>query len=805
MAMENPWANPQLGRGVVVLPGQPGRDHWPRVRVDADTLQSPDEAIAMLYRHWVCREPVVVELAVSPETLKAPQTDSRPTHELGPDFAFQLEQLHFLVWANNVDATRPEGPVWWHDRVAARLGAEIDRIWCDGGPRDQVALSTLHRETMGLKQARPKPSREINLAQLTPSQREAVAHGAGAARVIAPAGSGKTRVLTRRLEYLLSVRGVEPEILTVVAYNVRARQELQQRTAHLGRLQIRTVHSLAYAILREHTNPKPITELEVRSLLKRLVPNKDQTLNQDYLGPYIEALGRARLALMEPEQVEDERLDVPHFAAVFEAYRRQLRNRNLVDYDEMIVSAIEAVCQDAALRKRWQQRCRHLLVDEFQDLTPAFVLLLRLLAAPGYQVFGVGDDDQVIYGYAGADPDFLVSFRDYFPQAAFYDLGVNFRCPTQVVDAARCLLSRNGVRVEKRIEAAPQAVPGGLMLTTVSSDQEAQSALAQVQNWLREGSEPRDIAILCRVNALLLPLKLGLFRLGIPHNSPLGPELLNRTGLRTALSYLQVAEGEFTAAELVETLKRPSRRLRRTRLDELRGNGWTLDRFLEVAQKWDDWEYDICYEYTQDMRRLSRTLKKKGPAAALRFVKSDLGLAEAMDSLDQSSGKSIGSPHGDDLDALLQAAVGLQSLNELEELLRAALASPDSEGVTLSSVHRVKGQEWPRVILYGVRRGVMPHRLSEDLEEERRVFHVGLTRCSREVVITTDTAQLSPFLEELRPEPQLEEGVAVSHGQFGGGVVVGFKAGKVIVEFKNGCRRKVQKKMLKIDVETLSK
>src|SRR5690606_35181700 len=189
-------------------------------------------------------------------------------------------------------------------------------------------------------------------------------------------------------------------------------------------------------------------------LLEPFVPRGARRLNTDPLAPYVEALSAVRLGLRSPEEVEDEREDVPGLADAFPAYRAELQRRGVIDFDEQVLLAIELLLRDGELRRAQQARHRHLLVDEFQDLTPAHVLLVRLLSAPTFDVFGVGDDDQVIYGHAGATPRFLTGYDASFPGATHHALEVNYRCPPAVVDAARRLLGRNRVRVPKTIRAA---------------------------------------------------------------------------------------------------------------------------------------------------------------------------------------------------------------------------------------------------------------------------------------------------------------------------------------------------------------
>ena len=228
--------------------------------------------------------------------------------------------------------------------------------------------------------------------------------------MIAPAGSGKTRVLTERLRHLVTECGVHPGTITALAYNNKAAAEMRERCADIdggAGLNIRTLNSLGFSICNEFGGGGHLRVLEesgVRDLLQRLIEIRRQS-NTDTVAPYIEALSAIRLGLTAPHLVEEDIPDAAGIAEGFDRYRAALREAGAVDFDEQIYQAIEILLTDPTARAAAQARCRFLLVDEFQDLNPAHLLLIRLLAAPSYDCFGVGDDDQVIYGYSGATPN----------------------------------------------------------------------------------------------------------------------------------------------------------------------------------------------------------------------------------------------------------------------------------------------------------------------------------------------------------------------------------------------------------------
>ncbi|MBX3170912.1 MAG: ATP-dependent helicase [Candidatus Eremiobacteraeota bacterium] len=731
-----------FGRGLVLLPGQtlpPGWEGVERVVV----RQPAPEVLEALSDHWLQRRPVVVELHLPISELRQPEICEEEPYRLEPDFEFARERLHFLVWANNYDGTKGE-PIWWHGRLAQRLGFSGE---VDGGPRCTLPMAVLHRESVELGSVRlSQPEAALDL-ELAPDQLQAVRHRGGAARVLAPAGSGKTRVLTQRLAYLLGC-GFEKERVTALAYNRRAALEMRQR---LPQAPVGTLHALGYALLRRDREVRVAEDREVRAILSRLV-KPPPLLNQDPLQPYLEGLQQVRLGLVEPQAVEESRDDVPGLAEAFPEYRQELRRRGLVDHDEQIYGALELLLRHPEARKQAQRSCTHLLVDEFQDLTPAFLLLVRLLCAPAYQVFGVGDDDQVIYGYAGATPDYLVHFQRYFHRSSAYILETNYRCPAPIVEAAGHLLGRNRLRVAKQIHAAQSE--GTLRLEMAPAAGCALRAVELVEAWLSE-HVASDLAVLARVNAVLMPVQLLLAQRGIPYSRSLDSHILQRTGLRSALAYLRLAlhPTRLVQADLADALRRPSRKLKRELLEKA-SRCRSLDELWKWGMQQEAWPASQIDEFVDDLRMLGRHLNRS-LSAFFQALRQQTDFLQALDQLDRSGLGLSGSSHRDDLLALEQCAAVYEGPPEdfvgwLEELLD---RPGEESGVRLSSVHRVKGQEWPCVVVYGVNGGLFPHRLSEDEEEERRILHVAITRARRHCVLLAEQSNLSPMLAEMQPPP----------------------------------------------------
>jgi DNA helicase-2/ATP-dependent DNA helicase PcrA len=763
----------RLGRGVIVAAGSEAPEPWraaERVTVDDDVLRDPAKVVEHLHDLWSRRDPFVIELATDADALRAPQTDARPPYALTPSFEFAREHLYFLARSNNYDARR--GPLVWGPTLeAARLGAKASRVadvvlpdgsdaWIDGGPRTDEVLRNgeviVHRAR--LDQGELTPDRQTAVvATLAPDQLAAVTHPGGPARIIAPAGSGKTRVLTERFRALVAGRRWEPASVCAVAYNVRAKAEMEHRLRDLGWAslrKVRTLHALGFDILRRSRGDHVVlSEGDVRRRVESLVPVRPRA-NTDVYAPYLEALAEVRLGLASPQAVEAQRDDVEGFAAMFDEFRTRLRADRAVDHDEQIYGALEVLLTDVDVRHEFQRECRHLLVDEFQDLTPAQLLMLRLVAAPAYDVFGVGDDDQVIYGYAGADPAFLVDYNAYFPGAAHLQLEVNYRCPADVVRAATNLLSHNHLRVPKAIRAAnAEHSEPAVSIRTVAAEELPAAAFAQVQRRLADGAEPRAIAVLSRVRASLLAVQLACREAGVPATTPIGPWVLDRTGMRTALAYLRLAsthaEGLLAGSDVAAAARRPSRGLRRETLETIgRRREWRLADLGRLASE----ASGRLDEFLADVAALAARVRAGATTAELlRFVRDTIGLGAALDTLDRG-GRGPEASHRDDLNALIAVAQHGRDLFEFEPWLRAALADQVAESddqVTLSTVHRVKGMEWAHVVVLGAHDGLMPHHLADDIEEERRIFHVALTRTSVTVDLVVERGVRTPFVDEM--------------------------------------------------------
>ncbi len=767
-----------LGRNAIVSPGQPAPPNWadaPRIVVEVPAATQAERLRDAAQQ----RRGMVFEIAAEHDrAIQEPFRSELALHVVGPRVRFNRELLQHLVYANSVDCRAGAGATWPVLQRALALGARLvsdgvgdiqlrdgTRAWLDGGPvRFSLAIdgvSVLHRVAVEHGSLRPPISNDSSAA-LAADQLAAVTHDGGAARIIAPAGSGKTRVLTERARHLVQQWQLPPSAITLIAFNKLAQEEIAARTTDLPGLQVRTLNAIALAIIngsspfaKQPQRLATIDEPEVRRLIGKLV-KFPRVRNADPVATWIEALSLTRLGLVDPDEVES-RYDgeVDGFADAFARYRETLASHGQVDFDEQIVRAIELLLRDPDARAAAQRSCRLLLVDEFQDLTPAHLLLVRLLAGPDAAVFGVGDDDQTIYGYNGADPTWLIDFGDLFPGAGAHPLEVNYRCPAGVVRAADTLLRHNRRRVPKTIRA--NQPDGDGFLVAPSTGDSVTITVQAVTTAIGAGSSARDIAVLTRVNSLQAPVQVALRAAGIATSGGVGSEFLERTAVRATLAWLRLARaaGEFSVADVGEALRRPTRSLH-PRIATWVCEQTSLSGLRRLAARITTERDAITVDqFAADIDRLQQLVKRGGTTESLlTALRDSLGLASSIAKLDAHRHGMNRTAQNDDLTALAQLAALQPDPVAFEQWLRTSLTSKSApDGVMLATVHRVKGQEWPFVIVHHADADQFPHRLADDVEEERRLFHVAITRTSRDVLVVPSDKP-SPFISDCSTGPR---------------------------------------------------
>ena len=602
---------------------------------------------------------------------------------------------------------------------------------------------------------------------LDASQAVAVRHGDGPMRVLAPAGSGKTRTIVSRIGRLVRA-GVPPSGILPLAFNRKAAGEMNMRleSKGLGGVHARTFHSLGYEIVRWGSGYLFDAELEL-SMTREIVGRAITAVHPDYtpeggthLDEGVRLLSDVKMTLCDPDRlILGSGGKALPFGPVFRKCLEIQADRRFMNYDDMVYFALNVLLDGRPARRAWQGKWTHVLVDEFQDLNASQLLLLRILSLPRNNLFVVGDDDQAIYGWRGGSVRGLIDFRLAYPSAASCILSTNYRSSERIVIHAGWLIARNRDRVPKTVMVREDAPRGEFRVQLgLGLREQADSAARWIGEEIHASSlRLSDIAVLFRYNALAFVVAVALDARGIPHDcGDAGPLFSSRAG-QDVMAWLRYILGRPEPGDIARILSRPKRRVP-----------------YAVAS---------CIREEADLSRLVRSQGAGGPLASdllqfeesctrLRSLVGSVGARDFLDALDISaefrsprrrSREPGRNPDEADETTCFEVIASLASgyptveafLDYAGDALRAPpVRAPEADprdAVVLSTVHRAKGNEYSHVVFFDVsrRRRLAP----EEVEEERRVAYVGLTRARNALLITANARRQSPFLRESALNP----------------------------------------------------
>ena len=599
------------------------------------------------------------------------------------------------------------------------------------------------------------------LAELDEDQRQAVGHGDGPLLVVAGAGSGKTRVLTYRIAWLLASGLARPHEVLAVTFTNKAAREMVERVERLlaGPLAggfVGTFHRFALQLLRNH--PREVG-LPARFAIadeddqRRLVDGvlKRLAIPTSQLSPRAarSRISAAKNALLGPrESAEAARSASERLAAeVYTAYQEQLHDSGAVDFDDMLLLAVRLLEREDGIRRGLAGRFRWLLVDEFQDTNRAQARLLTLLGGPKPNLTVVGDEDQSIYRWRGAELDNILRFEETYPGARVVTLGRNYRSAEPILTAAAGVIAHNAARRPKRLTSEVGA--GGPVIVYQAADEtdEARFVAAEIER--RRGAlELGEVAVLFRINAQSRPFEAELVRRAVPYVVVGGTRFWARAEIKDALAYLRLVAAPDDALAFRRAVNVPARGI----------GAATIEHLERAAEAWE-------VSLPEAARRMPEQLTARARLALERFVllveelRELAGRAPAGEVVEQLLERSglAAQYAGDDeedrdrranLDQLIAAAAeaadrGLDLTGFADEvaLLTDADARTSAQAVRLSTLHAAKGLEFDTVFLVGLEEGLLPLRREgaeevEDEEEERRLAYVGMTRAKRQLFLT---------------------------------------------------------------------
>ena len=634
------------------------------------------------------------------------------------------------------------------------------------------------------------------LQGLNPPQREAVVTTHGPVLILAGAGTGKTKVITHRMAHLIA-EGVPPRHILALTFTNKAAREMKERYQKLvegtrPKEEIRqlfagTFHSFCVQVLRQHIekldfkrNFTILDEGDQTSILKKILgpggKGADQELNRVKF-----LIGLAKNKGMRPQQTAG---SDALLARVFRRYQEELKSRNSVDFDDLLLLMVDLLDGFPEVRGELRAKHRFLMVDEYQDTNRLQFDIVRLLASEGHDVCVVGDDDQSIYSWRGAENSHIMEFSQRFPGGKTIKLEQNYRCTPRILAAANQVIANNARRHDKKLWA--DGLPGDpIRVMLAQNDEDEASWVAADILRAREEHNLRweDMALLYRANHMSRLFEMELRKLRIPYRIIGGQNFYERREVKDILAYLQVIANPDNDGALLRVVNLPARGVGTTTMEDMirrsreaGGSIWhLLQGDLSVS-------FPRAYPGLTSFRQVIRDYQGKFAmlgdwAATLKGLLKDIGYEDDLKR--SSKDPEEHASRSENVQGLVNALAEHQAreAGDLSSFIDTMLLDTsdkeedkkdDGYGVTLMTLHGAKGLEFTRVYLVGVEEGLLPHdrvKLEGNLEEERRLFYVGITRAKKWLTLTRchsrrrygkeEPRHPSSFLSEL-PEEGIE-------------------------------------------------
>lgn len=636
------------------------------------------------------------------------------------------------------------------------------------------------------------------MRELNPPQREAIKHIHSPLLVLAGAGSGKTRVITKKIAWMIQEAGINPKQIIAVTFTNKAAREMQARVSQLlqgkeGKgLTVSTFHTLGLNILRrEHkvlgykANLSIFDNHDSHSLLRDLLQHEED-INADYLEKLQNTISRFKNNFISPEQALELAQDASDklMAGHYAAYQRQLKAYNAADFDDLIMQPVQLFQQHPEVLARWQQRVKHLLVDEYQDTNATQYQLLKLLVGKHGVFTVVGDDDQSIYAWRGAQPENMRLLAKDYPNLKVIKLEQNYRSSNRILKLANHLIGNNPHVFEKKLWSDKGA--GEMTRVIVTDDQvnEAEKVVAEIMHHkFKHRTEYDDYAILYRSNHQSRHFEAALRSFNIPYFVSGGTSFFSRAEVKDILAYLRLLANPVDDNAFLRIANVPRREIGASTLEKL--GIYANSRNVALLQACFEFNLttilsrrnlDVLLHFAEWVKTMATRTETEPPnviaRAVVEGIRYEAWLKETSET--KETAKRRMSYVDDLLDWLDQLAEKYSTLSELVshimllDILERQNADAQQKGVALMTFHAAKGLEFPHVFMVGMEEDLLPHHNSTDdaaIQEERRLAYVGITRAQKSLTFTLadkrkrygklEGCDPSRFLKEL-PENELE-------------------------------------------------
>jgi DNA helicase-2/ATP-dependent DNA helicase PcrA len=597
---------------------------------------------------------------------------------------------------------------------------------------------------------------------LNPRQREAVEHGEGPLLVLAGAGSGKTKVLTSRIGYLIASGAVAPEQVLAITFTNKAAREMKERlAASLGPLAadmwVSTFHSACVRMLRPYAARVGLTrqftilsEDDCKRLLRDISDDLNLDVKQLPVGGSKAAISSAKNRLIDPRQLAIETSDdrSSAHARIYREYQRRMVASDCVDFDDLLVHVVRLLTEHPDVRGHYQSRFSHVLVDEYQDTNRAQSVIVEQLAAEHLNVCCVGDGDQSIYGFRAADIGNILNFTRTFPTATTVVLEQNFRSTGTILDAANAVIACNPTRADKHLWT--QAGEGNLIALRAADDEadEASWLADEVATLVRDGAKPGEIAVLCRAKALARPIEAEIVRRGIPCRTVGGTSFFDRREIKDLVAYLRLAANPQDELSFRRCVNVPRRAVGDASIKKIRAFAQTyalpLDEALARRREIEELPKLALAGldgFVQLLDEVRQAAVAGGALAAIDAITADGEFVrQLLDAAVDDEERQYRQESLDQLRAIAGDHPSIESFLDMAGLITDADDSSDDRSrVSLMTIHAAKGLEFGAVFVVGMEEGVFPDRrcLEEgQVEEERRLAYVAITRARRRLYLS---------------------------------------------------------------------
>lgn len=613
--------------------------------------------------------------------------------------------------------------------------------------------------------------------KLNRGQDEAIKHGNGPCMVLAPPGSGKTLIVTERTRYLIEESGVRPDQILVITFTRYAAREMKERFERLtaGKnypVTFGTFHSIFYGILKCAYGigaNNLMSEKESSVLLQEVLDQTDIESTpevedeEELVRELLREVGMVKNGLCHLKDFHSKYLTQDEFAEVFRSYEHQKKELKKFDFDDMLVKCYALFRKKPEILQGWQKRFQYILIDEFQDINRVQYEVIRMLAAPRYNLFVVGDDDQSIYGFRGAKPELMLYMKQEFPSLRTISLTVNYRSTEFITGAAARVILHNDTRFYKRVQSFRGRGQNVHVQEVLDEQEEAQYVTEEIQKKLDQGIKPGEIAVLFRaaVQARMISEILSEHRIPFEMRDYV-TNFYRHFIVKDMMAYLQLAAGKRDRSLFLTICNRPLRYLARNSMENRQVNFEDLRKFY--CDK--DWMLDIIDQFDVDVRMM----KNMAPYAAIQYIRKKIGYddflkeyaekhqiswKQLMDVMAELEERSKNFKSYDEWE--IHIAKYTQELEEQQAKARKIKGERENK-VQLMTIHSAKGLEFEDVFVIHANEGEIPHQKAEkkdEIEEERRLFYVALTRAKNNLCISYITQKNgnsikpSRFVEEL--------------------------------------------------------